>query len=91
MIPGIDMANALLTLIGGLLVIVWWSIRSWMCKVDAKLDQVITKQAQQDKDCVTWADMEKERLRLNEHDRRLTVVETSCEARHNGERRGQAS
>lgn len=76
------MANALLTLIGGLLVIVWWSIRSWMCKVDSKLDQVITKQAQQDKDCVTWADMEKERLRLADHDRRLTIVETTCEQKH---------
>lgn len=80
--PGVDMANILLSLIGGLLVIVWWSIRSWMSKIDAKLDRMELRQATMEKDCVTWGDLEKERLRIAEHDRRITVIETTCKAEH---------
>lgn len=80
--PGIDMANALLTLIGGLLIIVWWSIRSWMSKIDAKLDRMELRQTATEKDCVTWPELEKVSLRLAEHDRRITVIETTCAKEH---------
>ncbi len=79
MMPGVDLANVLLSLIGGLLIIVWWSIRSWMCKVDNKLDQVITKQAQQDKDCVTWEEFNKLKSEVVYHSTEIAVIKTTCE------------
>jgi hypothetical protein len=82
MIPGLDLANALLTLIGGLLVIVWWSIRSWMSKIDVKLDRMELRQTAIEKDCVTWPELEKVTLRLSEYDRRITIIETTCKQEH---------
>ena len=40
------------------------------------------RQAKIEKDCVTWTDLEKERLRIAEHDRRITIIETTCKAEH---------
>lgn len=77
-----ELSNLLLSTICALLVIIWWSLRSWMGKVDTRLDRMEAKQAQTEKDCVTWSDLEKERLRIAEHDRRLTVIETTCKSEH---------
>ena len=40
------------------------------------------RQAKSEKDCVTWADLEKERLRVDKHEVRLAVVESNCSKQH---------
>ena len=77
-----ELSNLLLSTICALLIVIWWSLRSWMGRVDTRLDRMEAKQAQQEKDCVTWTDLEKERLRLAEHDRRITIIETTCKQEH---------
>lgn len=77
-----ELSNLLLSTICALLVVIWWSLRSWMGRVDARLDRMEAKQAQTERDCVTWNDLEKERLRIADHDRRITVIETTCKAEH---------
>lgn len=47
-----------------------------------ELKEMADRQAKIEKDCVTWTDLEKERLRIAEHDRRITVIETTCKAEH---------
>jgi hypothetical protein len=79
---GLEFGNILLAANGGLLVIVWWSLRNWMGRVDSKLDRMEARQAQTEKDCVTWTELEKVNLKVGEHDRRLTVMETTCKSEH---------
>jgi hypothetical protein len=66
----------------GLMVVVWWAITRKLDKIDGRLDKIEDRQGKAEKDCVTWADMEKERLRLSDHDRRITVIETTCKSEH---------
>ena len=51
-------------------------------RIDKKLDRIDERQSKIEKDCVTWSDLEKERLRISDHDRRITIVETTCQNRH---------
>ena len=77
-----DTTQLLLSTICALLIVIWWSLRSWMGRVDTRLDRMEAKQAQQEKDCVTWADHEALKLVVNCVDRRVTVIETTCKQEH---------
>lgn len=73
-----DNTSLLITANGVLVAALWYSIRTWMAKVDAKLDRI----GQLEKDCVTWADHEALKLNVSGIDRRVTVIETVCEQQH---------
>jgi len=77
-----ELSNLLLSTICALLIVTWWSLRSWMGRVDTRLDRMEAKQAQQEKECVTWADHEALKLVVNCVDRRVTIIETTCKAEH---------
>lgn len=78
----VELSNLLLSTICALLIVIWWSLRSWMGRVDTRLDRMEAKQAQQEKECVTWADHEALKLIVNGVDRRVTIIETTCKAEH---------
>lgn len=77
-----ELSNLLLSTICALLIVIWWSLRAWMGRVDTRLDRMEAKQTQTEKDCVTWADHEALKLVVNGVDRRMTVIETTCKAEH---------
>lgn len=58
------------------------SIKAGFDEVKALISAIDARQRLTEKDCVTWADMEKERLRITEHDRRITIIETTCKSEH---------
>jgi hypothetical protein len=68
--------------LGALLAILGWLITRKLDGIDAKLDRMELRQSTMEKDCVTWSDLEKERLRISDHDRRITVIETTCKQEH---------
>ena len=68
--------------LGSLLAVLGWLITRKLDGIDKKLDRMEERQAKVERDCVTWSDLEKERLRLADHDRRLTVIETTCKSEH---------
>ena len=78
----LDTTQLLLSVIGILVTGMWWSVRAAITRLITKLDAIEARQSQMDKDCVTWGDLEKERLRISDHDRRLTVIETTCKQEH---------
>lgn len=65
-----------------LLAVLGWLITRKLDAMDSKLDRMEMRQAATEKNCVTWDDLEKERLRLAEHDRRITIIETTCKSEH---------
>lgn len=65
-----------------LLGVLGWLISRKLDGMDSKLDKMNERQAVIEKDCVTWQDLEKERLRIAEHDRRITIIETTCKSEH---------
>jgi len=77
-----DSTQLLLSIIGVLVSGMWWSVRTGLVRLMDKLDKMETRQAQVEKDCVTWADHEALKLNVNGIDRRVTVIETTCEQKH---------
>jgi len=64
--------------LGGLLAVLGWLITRKLDGIDSKLDRMEIRQAKIEKDCVTWSDLENVKLDVKDHDRRLTVIETTC-------------
>ena len=58
------------------------NLRDQMAQHGVKLDLIMSRQAQFERDCVTWGDLEKVNLKVTEHDRRIIVVETRCASEH---------
>lgn len=77
-----DSTQVFLSVIGGLVAGMWWSVKTWVTRLMKKLDAMDERQIKTEKDCVTWPELEKVTLKVNEHDRRITIIETSCKAEH---------
>ena len=77
-----DTTQLLLSIVGVLLTGMWWSIRTALTRLIDKLDKMEARQAQVERDCVTWADHEALKLNVNGIDRRVTVIETTCKQEH---------
>lgn len=78
----LDTTQLLLSVIGVLVTVMWWSIRTGIVRLVDSVDELKNRLAKTEKDCVTWDDLEKERLRLADHDRRITIIETTCKQEH---------
>jgi len=66
-------------------------IRNAVARLEAKLEtlaNVLTGVRHDLKDCVTWDELSRElspvRASRDDHERRIGVLETKCEARHGG-------
>lgn len=58
------------------------NLRDQMAQHGVKLDLIMARQAQFEKDCVTWDDLEKINLKVTDHDQRIIIVETTCKQQH---------
>lgn len=67
---------------GAVLTVIGWLIVNKLNRIDSKLDRVEERQTKTEKDCVTWADLEKTSLQVQDHERRLTITETTCKQEH---------
>lgn len=65
---------------GAILAIIGWLIVNKLNGIDKKLDRYEERQTKIEKDCVTWADHEAMKLVVNGVDRRVTVLEATCQA-----------
>lgn len=77
-----DSTQLLLAVIGVLVTGMWWSVRTGITRLMDKLDKMEDRQAQVERDCVTWADHEALKITVSSVDRRVTVIETTCVAQH---------
>lgn len=68
--------------LGAVLTIIGWLIVNKLNRIDSKLDRIETKQAQQDKDCVTWDEFNKLRADVTAHATEIAVIKTTCKAEH---------
>jgi hypothetical protein len=84
MVTGMDSTQLLLSIIGVLVTGMWWSVKTGLTRLMAKLDAMEARQNKVEKDCVTWADHENLKLTVNGVDRRVTVLETVCDQQHGG-------
>ena len=77
-----DTTQLLISVIGALLAVMWWSIRTWIVRLVDSVGELQNRITKTEKDCVTWDELEKERLRISDHDRRITIIETTCKQEH---------
>lgn len=73
-------------LVAAALAVVGWVVRRGfesihlaLAELRADIKAIADKQARLDKDCVTWPELEKVQLDVKGLDRRVTIVETTCQ------------